>query len=153
MELARKLALSGLIGLFQRGSVLQTVCATVISFFFFAMAFRERPFEEDRLNAVKIYSEFQIFGILLICIVIQTRSVDFSAEMAGLNEYGKAQVALTMSILPLTIYVVAKGIKEVVEDVVESDDEDEDGDKKQEDGSLDNPLHEDVDSEENPAAV
>jgi len=153
VELARKLALSGLIGLFQRGSVLQTVCATVISFFFFAMAFRERPFEEDRLNAVKIYSEFQIFGILLICIVIQTRSVDFSAEMAGLNEYGKAQVALTMSILPLTIYVVAKGIKEVVEEVVESDDEDEDGDKKQEDGSLDNPLHEDVDSEENPAAV
>eukprot|EP01043_Picozoa_sp_COSAG02_P079795 COSAG02_NODE_18647_length_927_cov_1.276570_2_plen_70_part_01 len=70
MELARKLALSGLIGLFQRGSVLQTVCATVISFFFFAIAFRERPFEEDKLNMVKIYSEFQIFGILLLCIVI-----------------------------------------------------------------------------------
>ena len=147
MELARKLALSGLIGLFQRGSVLQTVCATVISFFFFAIAFRERPFEQDKLNAVKIYSEFQVFGILLICIVIQTRSVDFSAELAGLSEYGKAQIALTLSVMPISIWAVATGIKDVVETIVDSDDEDEG--KKEGDGDVsDNPLHEDVDPEQ-----
>lgn len=140
MELARKLALSGLIGLFQRGSVLQTVCATVISFFFFAVAFRERPFEEDKLNIVKIYSEFQIFGILLLCIVIQTRAVDFDAEMAGLTEYGQAQIVLTLSVMPISIWAVASSIMDVVEDHEDKDfDEDE---SKAEDGSVnENPLH------------
>ena len=142
MELARKLALSGLIGLFQRGSVLQTVCATVISFFFFAVAFRERPFEEDKLNIVKIYSEFQIFGILLLCIVIQTRAVDFDAEMAGLTEYGQAQIVLTLSVMPISIWAVASSIMDVVED---HEDEDE---SKAEDGSVnENPLHEESEDE------
>ena len=139
MELARKLALSGLIGLFQRGSVLQTVCATVISFFFFAIAFRERPFEEDKLNMVKIYSEFQIFGILLLCIIIQTRSVGFAAEMVGLNEYGKAQVVLTLSVIPISIWAVASSIMDVVEEL----EEEEEDEGKTKDGTVDNnPLHE-----------
>lgn len=146
MELARKLALSGLIGLFQRGSVLQTVCATVISFFFFAVAFRERPFEEDKLNIVKIYSEFQIFGILLLCIVIQTRAVDFDAEMAGLTEYGQAQIVLTLSVVPISIWAVASSIMDVVEDHEDKDfAEDE---SKAEDGSVnENPLHEESEDE------
>merc|ERR1711939_276420 len=106
VELARKLALSGMIGLFERGSVLQTVCAAFVSFFFFAFAFRERPFEKDNLNAVKIFSEFQIFAILIMCIVIQTRQVDFSAEKADLDDYGHAQVVFTMMILPISMYAV-----------------------------------------------
>ena len=139
VELARKLALSGLIGLFQRGSVLQTVCACFISFFFFAISFRERPFEEDRLNAVKIFTEFQIFGILLVCIVIQTRQVDFDAEVAQLADYGTAQVALTLSVMPISIWAVVTGVADVVEEL----DEDSDGDEEGKGDVDDNPLHED----------
>lgn len=137
----RKLALSGLIGLFERGSVLQCVCATMISFFFFAFSFRERPFEEDNLNIVKICSEFQVFAILLICVVIQTRQVDFSAETASLEDYGSAQVYLTLAIMPISIWVVAKRVKDIVEETDDSDEEDED---KAESVVLENPLHEET---------
>ena len=60
VELIRKLILAGLIGLVKRGSVLQIVVATVISFLFFAIAFREMPYHTSRLNAVKVLSEFQL---------------------------------------------------------------------------------------------
>jgi hypothetical protein len=48
VELGRKLMLSGVIGLFNRGSVLQTVAAVVVAFVFFALAWGAAPFEEQR---------------------------------------------------------------------------------------------------------
>ena len=60
MELIRKLILAGLIGLFGRGTVLQIVVATVISFLFFALAFRSLPYKSSRLNTVKVLSELQL---------------------------------------------------------------------------------------------
>ena len=60
MELIRKLILAGMIGIAARGSVLQTVVATVISFAFFALAFREMPYNSARLNAIKVLSELQL---------------------------------------------------------------------------------------------
>ena len=56
----RKLILAGLIGLAGRGTVFQTVVATLISFMFFAFSFREMPYNTRRLNAVKTFSEFQL---------------------------------------------------------------------------------------------
>ena len=60
VELARKLILAGLIGIAGRGSILQAVVATLISFAFFAVSFRELPFDTPRLNLIKIISEFQM---------------------------------------------------------------------------------------------
>ena len=60
VELARKLLLAGLIGVAGRGSILQAVVATLISFAFFAVSFREMPFDTTRLNLIKIISEFQM---------------------------------------------------------------------------------------------
>ena len=60
VELIRKLILAGLIGLVGRGTVLQIVVATVISFVFFALAFREMPYNSARLNAIKVLSELQL---------------------------------------------------------------------------------------------
>ena len=60
VELIRKLILAGLIGLVGRGTVLQIVVATVISFVFFALAFREMPYNSARLNTVKVLSELQL---------------------------------------------------------------------------------------------
>jgi hypothetical protein len=72
VELARKLTLTGLISVFNRGSITQTVLATLVSFFFFASSIRQQPFDNMQLNWIKCYSEFQIFGILLVCVVLQT---------------------------------------------------------------------------------
>ena len=44
VELGRKLILSGLIGLFGRGTVAQTVLACSVAFFFFAAFYRAQPF-------------------------------------------------------------------------------------------------------------
>ena len=60
VELIRKLILAGLIGLVGRGTVLQMVVATVISFVFFALAFREMPYNSARLNTIKVLSELQM---------------------------------------------------------------------------------------------
>ena len=60
VELLRKLILAGLIGVAARGSVLQTVVATAISFLFFALAFRSLPYKSSRLNTVKVLSELQL---------------------------------------------------------------------------------------------
>ena len=60
MELIRKLILAGLIGFVGRGTVLQTVLATVVAFMFFGISFREMPYGTSRLNTLKVLSEFQL---------------------------------------------------------------------------------------------
>ena len=55
VELVRKLILAGLIGLVGRGTVLQTVLASLISFMFCALSFREMPLRTRRLNVVKVF--------------------------------------------------------------------------------------------------
>eukprot|EP01051_Picozoa_sp_SAG22_P001338 SAG22_NODE_52_length_24288_cov_15.594568_6_plen_82_part_00 len=51
--------------------VVQTVLATLISFLFFALAFREMPYSKRRLNVIKVLSELQLFVILLVCVVLR----------------------------------------------------------------------------------
>lgn len=68
VELGRKLLLTGLIGLVQRGSIAQTVLAALISFGFFAATLKAQPFKSERLNLVKLVSEFQLYvQCLLLC--------------------------------------------------------------------------------------
>ena len=52
VELGRKLVLAGLIGLLGRGQVSQTVGASFVAFFFFALHIRAQPYERPVLNAV-----------------------------------------------------------------------------------------------------
>ena len=66
-ELGRKLVLSGVLGLVGRGTVAQSMCATFVAFFYFAMVFHQRPYKVEALNMIKIFSEVQIFGVLVIC--------------------------------------------------------------------------------------
>ena len=106
VELIRKLIMAGLIGLVGRGTVLQTVLATLISFLFFALAFREMPYRKRRLNAIKVLSEFQLFVILLVCVVLRTNKNGLGAEDLQQNGYGLCQLVATVAILPATIYVI-----------------------------------------------
>jgi hypothetical protein len=41
----------------------RSVAATLIAFFFFALSFREQPFKAEATNRLKLFSEFQIFGV------------------------------------------------------------------------------------------
>jgi hypothetical protein len=110
VQTGRKLILSGLISLFQRGSIAQTVLATMLSFAFFAIAYREQPFEATRLNVIKVCGEVQIFGILLCCVVLQTNEQGFARELVTPFYYGQFQVYLTMAVMPITAYLLVVGV-------------------------------------------
>ena len=45
-------------------------------------------FKSDRLNRIKIFSELQIFAVLLISVVLQSYQADFSTEVIGFDGYG-----------------------------------------------------------------
>jgi hypothetical protein len=110
VELMRKLLLTGLIGMIGRGTIAQAVVATTITFFFFALAFKEQPYEDPVLNFIKIVSEIQIFGLMLICVVLQTAAQGFSGETVTIEDYGNMQLLLILSILPISVYMVVTGV-------------------------------------------
>lgn len=132
VELSRKLVLAGLVGLVGRGSVAQTVMCTLISFAFFALSFKAQPFHSRTLNFIKLWSEFQIFGIFLVCVVIQTVDSDFSTEVITIDGYGAAQVGLTLMIVPITIYFVVINFRDLKGDT---------GDQTEDSGAVANPLN------------
>ena len=100
-ELARKLILAGLVGLVGRGSIAQAAVATVIAFLFFAVSVREQPYKKPTMNWIKLFSEFQIFGVLLMCVVLQAEAVGFETEVVTVEVYGVIQTVLTLAIVPV----------------------------------------------------
>lgn len=114
VELSRKLILSGLIGLFGRGTIAQSFAAVIISCFFFALSLHARPFTTDNLNRIKVFSEFQIFGILLVCIVLQTNATGLPATGLATEEfYGNVQLVLTVAIMPMVLYIMGWHAREL----------------------------------------
>ena len=103
----------GFIGLFRKGSIAQVVLATLISLFFFAVTVREQPFELRRLNLIKIFSEFQVFGVLLVCVVLQTHEQGFATEVVTIDDYGTMQTVLTLAVLPVTAYFLLRTLREM----------------------------------------
>jgi hypothetical protein len=106
IELSRKLVLSGLIGLFQRGSIAQTVLAPLVSFFFFSTTVRAQPFALRHLNIIKVMSEIQLFVILLCCVMLQTHEQGFATEVITEDDYGTIQVVVTVLAIPISVYLV-----------------------------------------------
>eukprot|EP01050_Picozoa_sp_SAG11_P011902 SAG11_NODE_1293_length_5284_cov_2.541562_2_plen_239_part_00 len=106
VEMMRKLLLSGLIGILQRGTVAQSVLATVIAFYFFSIAYKEQPFRSSGLNKVKVFSECQLCCILLVCTTLQANRAepDFATEKINADGYGNILTGLTIAILPITLY-------------------------------------------------
>merc|ERR1711871_605450 len=117
VELSRKLLLTGLMSLMMRGTITQVVVATVISFFYFAAAVACQPFEDHLLNVFKALSELQLFGILLICVVLQTNDKGIPEELGEgdltTDHYGAIQVGLTLVILPASIFFLCVAIKDL----------------------------------------
>ena len=113
VELVRKLILAGLIGLVGRGTVLQTLLATVISFMFFALSFREMPLRTRRLNVVKVLSELQLFSILLVCMILRTAKNGLVGEWMQVDGYGLCQLVATVAIVPATLVVVGQRMQDL----------------------------------------
>jgi hypothetical protein len=66
----------GVIGLVGRGTVSQAFAACLVAAGFLAVTFREQPYEKAWHNRLKIFTDFQVFVILLICLVLQTQEAD-----------------------------------------------------------------------------
>eukprot|EP01043_Picozoa_sp_COSAG02_P053586 COSAG02_NODE_5937_length_3930_cov_4.274863_3_plen_196_part_00 len=113
VELSRKLILSGLIGLFGRGSIAQCFSATIISFLFFASAIRAQPFKLSSNNAYKAFAEVQIFGVLMVCNVLQTNKTGLPLSGITADVYGHLQLALTVAAGPLIVWIVLLRLSEL----------------------------------------
>ena len=111
--MSRKLALTGIISLFERGSISQAVLAACISFFFFALTVKEQPYSKRHLNLIKIFTEAQLFGILLVIIVLQTNDRGLKAEKLQENDWGVIQIFLTVSTLPVILFSCAIGLRDI----------------------------------------
>jgi hypothetical protein len=118
VEFSRKLIMSGLLGLVGRGSIGQAVLAVVISFIFFAIAFKFQPFTSQRLNFLKICSEAQLFGILVMCLVIQAVEigpVGLFVEAITIEGYGFIMAVVAAVAVPIalgSICLIAKDVRE-----------------------------------------
>jgi magnesium-transporting ATPase (P-type) len=108
--------LSGLLGLAGRGTVAQSIFATFVAFFYFAMVFHQRPYKNEALNMIKIFSEVQIFGVLVICVVLQTYDNDFSREPISIDDWGMVLTILTLAIIPVAVYMVYKSANDVFDE-------------------------------------
>ena len=140
VELFRKLILSGVIGLFGRGTIAQSFAAVVISFFFFVLSVHKQPFVSNTMNFIKAVSEFQIFGILLVCTILQTDKNGLPVVGLGTESfYGTVQIVLTVFIFPLVIYIVGGNVRALRG--AKNDQEDKDA-REQEMSSFENPVTE-----------
>ena len=110
--------MSGLLGLVGRGSIGQAVFAVVLAFIFFAIAFKHQPFTSGRLNFLKICSEAQLFGILLVCFLIQAVKigpVGLAAEPINFDGYGVIMTVIAAIVAPIalgSIYLIARDASE-----------------------------------------
>lgn len=145
VELSRKLVLSGLIGLVGRGSVAQCVFASFLAFFFFGLSLLCRPYAKKSLNVVKLISEFQIFGVLLCCVVLQVNAMGLANERVGEGGYGILLVVITMMIIPVSLVFVHSSLQDAVEQRAVSKGDVNPG----EDSKHTNPMMADMDFVEN----
>jgi hypothetical protein len=91
----------------------------MISFFFFAVSFREQPFVAPRRNHVKMFTEFQIFGILLVCLIIQVDEKGFDTEYVTIDAYGVIQTVLMVAIIPAAVYFIALTCRDLKDETKE----------------------------------
>ena len=110
--------MSGLLGLVGRGSIGQAVLAVVLAFIFFAIALKHQPFTSGQLNFLKICSEAQLFGVLVLCLVIQAVEigpVGLSAETITTDGYGVIMVVVAAVAVPIalgSICLLARDVRE-----------------------------------------
>jgi hypothetical protein len=103
----RSLAMAG------RGSIAQCVFATLVAFGFLGLSMRFRSFKKPALNFVKLFAEFQIFCVLLICIVLHMGAIGLEHERIGAESYGLSLVIVTAAIIPISLVFVISSLHDI----------------------------------------
>jgi hypothetical protein len=111
VEISRKLLLSGILSLVNRGSIAQATLGTMISFVFFALHVNLKPYKSTAINVVKTVSEVQLFVVLLMSVILQQHNVGFDAEVIRVQDYGMIQAVATIIITPVIIYLIGRNLK------------------------------------------
>ena len=69
--------------------------------------------QEPNLNAVKGFSEFIIFGVLLVCTVTQVHEANFAEETITIDMYGTAQTTLCILYAPVALFYMGANIRDM----------------------------------------
>ena len=112
------------------------------------MRYIEMPFRSSKLNYIKIFSEAQLFIILLTAMLLQTDARGLASQSFGdRDDIGTLQVAVTVASVPLVFYVVAKDAVALAND----NDDENTGKKSSGMSSMRNPMLQDGDDDDEQA--
>ena len=64
-------------------------------------------------NFVKLFAEFQIFCVLLICIVLQMGAIGLEHERIGAESYGLSLVIVTAAIIPISLVFIISSLHDI----------------------------------------
>ena len=112
----RKLALVGVVLVVDRGSAAQLFVALLLSFLFFALQVRIRPYKIAQDNAFRAATEFHVFIVIVIALILG--KVDLSREALTSEFYDMALFFSWLILLPLgfifTVVSKLRFVKEVL---------------------------------------
>eukprot|EP01043_Picozoa_sp_COSAG02_P094470 COSAG02_NODE_30903_length_543_cov_0.718468_1_plen_127_part_00 len=69
------------------------------------------PFKSHALNVIKIVSEVQLFVVLLVCVILQTRGNTLDAESITVEDYGVIQTVATLAISPVAMGLIVYNLR------------------------------------------
>ena len=86
VEISRKLILVGFLVLVRPGTAVQLVLGCVIALIFLLVQMQSQPFKSKSDNALSVFTNASVFGLLFSCILLRTNE---------LTEFPQVQVLLT----------------------------------------------------------
>ena len=108
LDMLRKLALTGLLQLVERGSAFQVLLGCTLSFMAFGLQQRLQPYAEPEENLLKALVEGQIFLTFLVSFILRVIVRVGSYERFGAEDYGWVIVVSLGSLLLISVGMVAK---------------------------------------------
>jgi hypothetical protein len=106
VDMLRKLSLTGLLQLVQRGSAFQVMLGCSISCVFAIMQQRVLPYARAEANALKTLVEGEIFLTFLITFILRTESIN--TEYFGPSFYGSLLIVSLLLVVLGSVGIVAK---------------------------------------------
>ena len=107
IDMLRKLALSGALQFFSRGSSAQVMVGCMVSFCSFGLQVKVAPYEEPESNLLKMLVDFQIFVTFLVCFILHVLRLPHSesSEPIDAEQYGEILVVMWVGFI-----IVAAGL-------------------------------------------
>ena len=112
VDMLRKLALTSLLQLVDRGSAFQAFLGCILSFATFGLQQRVQPYRDREANILKGLVEAQIFLTFLIGFILQViQHVDSSVEPFGAGFYGYVLITSLAAVLMAAAGLVVKHVR------------------------------------------